>query len=181
MLNYQWVSNGVLELYTNSTGGANLGCGVYFEGKWHFYSGRKQILSDITFLELVPIFLAICLWKFQFTGMRIKLSCDNQAVVQILNIKSSRSERVMSLVREISMQCISQELWIKLLILFLVCSEKHSRQSLHKQIRSPTKFHRNSGSICRRSRLFSKCIIGWEHGKVVQIGGSTVWCALHRI
>jgi hypothetical protein len=42
--------------------------------------------------------------------MRIKFSCDNQAVVQILNIKSSRSERVMSLVREISMQCISQEL-----------------------------------------------------------------------
>jgi hypothetical protein len=39
----------------------------------------------------------------------------------------------------------------------------------------------DSGSICRRSRLFSKCIIGWEHGKVVQIGGSTVWCALHRI
>jgi hypothetical protein len=33
MLNYQWVSNGVLELYTDSTGGANLGGGVYFEGK----------------------------------------------------------------------------------------------------------------------------------------------------
>jgi hypothetical protein len=78
--------------------------------QWPKEWSKTEILSDITFLELVPIFLAIFLWKFQFTGMRIKFSCDNQAVVQILNIKSSRSERVMSLVREISMQCISQEL-----------------------------------------------------------------------
>jgi hypothetical protein len=78
--------------------------------QWPKEWSKTEILSDITFLELVPIFLAILLWKFQFTGMRIKFNCDNQAVVQILNIKSSRSERVMSLVREISMQCISQEL-----------------------------------------------------------------------
>ena len=42
MLSYQWVSNGVLELYTDSTGGANLGGGVYFEGKGYFYSGQKS-------------------------------------------------------------------------------------------------------------------------------------------
>lgn len=106
MLNSQWLSNNVLELYTDSAGGTNLGCGVYFQGKWAFLQWPKEwsktgILSDITFLELVPIFLAIFLWKFQFKGMRMKFSCDNQAVVQILNTKSSRSERVMSLVREI--------------------------------------------------------------------------------
>lgn len=54
-----WVSNETLQLYTPS-----LGCGAYFDGKWVQYRWPtnwedKQFLSDIAFLELIPILLAM--------------------------------------------------------------------------------------------------------------------------
>jgi len=66
---------------------------------------ESEILSDITFWEMVPFALACCLWKERFCSLKINFNSDNMAVVQILN---SKSDRVMSLVRLIvqsSMEC----------------------------------------------------------------------------
>ena len=106
MLSSEWVSNDCIQLYSDSAGNASLGCGVYFQGKWAFLKwpiewADSEILHDITFLELVPIFLAIFLWKHEFIGLRIRFNCDNQSVVHILNSKTSRSKRVMTLIRKI--------------------------------------------------------------------------------
>lgn len=99
-----WSSNEDLHLYTDSAGNKNLGCGVYLQGHWAYFGWPKKwqgssLMTDITFLELVPIVLAMCLFKTQFCDKKILFHTDNQAQVEILNKKSSKSKQVMQLVR----------------------------------------------------------------------------------
>lgn len=106
MLDVEWVSSVKLQLYTDSAGGAGLGCGCYLDGAWAFLQwpdswAESGILKDITFLEMVPIALAVLLWKNHFRGLRIQFNTDNMACLHILNSKSGKSERVMKLVRAI--------------------------------------------------------------------------------
>jgi hypothetical protein len=73
ILDKDWVSNVDLQLFTDSAGEGSTpltcqnGCGVFFMGKlcylqwpkkWH----NSDILRDMTFLEMLPIALEICLW-----------------------------------------------------------------------------------------------------------------------
>lgn len=106
MLDTEWVSANTLNLQTDSAGGSALGCGLYFDGHWCHMPwpdqwSKSDILRDITFLELIPIALAVCLWKEKFKEKRIQFACDNMAVVHILNSKTAKAERVMILVRAI--------------------------------------------------------------------------------
>ena len=106
MLDVEWVSSAQLQLYTDSAGGSGLGCGCYLDGAWSFLQWPDQwaisvILKDITFLEMVPIALAVMLWKRHFRGLRIQFCTDSMACLHILNSKSGKSERVMKLVRAI--------------------------------------------------------------------------------
>lgn len=56
-------------------------------------------MADITFLELVPIVLLLFLFKSDLCNKRFLFHTDNKALVSILNKKSSKSRRVMELVR----------------------------------------------------------------------------------
>lgn len=108
MLSNDWSPNSDLQLFTDGAGNPRFGCGVYFKGAWTCLKWPEtwvntDILSDITYLEMVPIALACYLWKDCFSSLKICFNCDNRAVVDILNAKSSKSERVMSLVRQIVM------------------------------------------------------------------------------
>ena len=73
-------------------------------GKWSFLQWpqewyQTEILKDITFLEIIPIALAICLWYHLFQKRKIAFHIDNLAVVAVLNTKSSKNVRVMTLLR----------------------------------------------------------------------------------
>jgi hypothetical protein len=62
-----WVSNKELDLFTDSAGSKHLGYGIYFTNQWAFFPWPKswqndEIMRDITFLELVPIALALYLF-----------------------------------------------------------------------------------------------------------------------
>jgi hypothetical protein len=54
---------------------------------------------NIIFLEIIPITLSIFLWHKLFYKKKIVLCIDNVAVVSILNSKTSKSARVMVLLR----------------------------------------------------------------------------------
>lgn len=106
MLDIDWSSSSVLELFTDSAGGSTKGCGSYFQGKWAFLKWPEEwsgtdILKDITYLEMIPIALSVYLWGNLFLKKKILINSDNKAVVEILNSKTSKSVRVMSLVRHI--------------------------------------------------------------------------------
>jgi hypothetical protein len=62
---------------------------------------KRGILQDITFLELFPVVVAIYLWGHQLENKKLMFNIDNKAVVTILNKKSSKSPRVMNLVRKL--------------------------------------------------------------------------------
>ena len=101
-----WASNETLELFIDSAGGQNRGFGIYFQRKWTQKCWPKEweemgILKDITFLELFPVVVALYIWGYQLKNKKIIFNIDNQSVVHIINQKSSKYVRVMSLVRHL--------------------------------------------------------------------------------
>lgn len=113
-----WVSNEDVQLFTDSAGGEQLGFGIYFQGHWCHDRWPSEwhtngITTDITALELFPIMAALFIWGPQLKNKKIKFNCDNKAVVHILNKLTSKSDRVMRLVRLITLQCLKLNIWIK--------------------------------------------------------------------
>ena len=93
-----------MEFYTESAGGASKGCGAYYKNKWAYLQWPAKwestdLLRDITFLEIIPIALSIYLWHKLFYKKKIVYYIDNMAVVYILNSKTSKSARVMVVLR----------------------------------------------------------------------------------
>ena len=99
-----WTDSDVLELFTDSAGSAAMGCGAYFSGQCVHFSWPEtwivsDILKDITFLEFVPVVLALAVWGNRLKNKKIKFNIDNLALVEILNSQTSKSKRVMNLMR----------------------------------------------------------------------------------
>lgn len=69
----------------------------------NFCSGVRRI---ITYLKLIPICLAVIGWGQKLRNKNVIFHCDNLGLVEILNSKSSRSPRVMSLVRPLLLRCM---------------------------------------------------------------------------
>jgi hypothetical protein len=59
----EWTSSDNLELFTDACGNKECGCGVYFKGSGVFLKWPSdltpEVLRDISYLELVPIMLAL--------------------------------------------------------------------------------------------------------------------------
>ena len=95
------MTNDGLQLLTDSSG--SLECGAFFQNKWIVLQWptewNRKILQDITFLELVHIVLAVTTWCKQLRNKKVIFHVDNLALVDILNSKSSKSSRVISLLR----------------------------------------------------------------------------------
>ena len=118
MLDKEWCSNSDLELFTDSAAGMGKGFGIYFEGRWAQSCWPSKwentdIMNDITFLELFPVVVAVNLWGSYLKNKKILFHVDNQAVVVIINKKSSKSQRVMSLVRKLVLVCLEFNILIK--------------------------------------------------------------------
>jgi len=99
-----WMSNVKFKLFTDSAGGKGKGCAAYLQGSWAYLEwpnewAESDILKDMTYLEIIPIALGILLWCNKFYLKNILFFSDNQAVVTVLNNKSCKSERVMSILR----------------------------------------------------------------------------------
>ena len=100
-----------LQLFTDASG--SIGYGGYLNGQWfqghwlpkHTLSKKRGI--SIEWQKLFPIYLACTLWGRSWSGQRIRMWCDNQSVVAIINSKHSKSPRVMDLLRAITLQTLS--------------------------------------------------------------------------
>ena len=78
-----------------------------------FLWSEAPILKDITFLELVPIVLAFHLWGHLLQNKKIVLRSDNQALIYILNKKSSKSRRVMHILRPLVLTSMIRNIHFK--------------------------------------------------------------------
>ena len=113
-----WLYNDHLQLFSDSAGGKEKGFGVYFNGKWAQASWSQSwiqtgIMTDITFMELFPVVVAVSIWGSHLANKRILFRIDNQAVVTIINKKSSKSSGVMSLVRKLVFVCLDFNILLK--------------------------------------------------------------------
>jgi hypothetical protein len=91
---------------------------IYFHGKWAQGCWPKEwadngILADITFLELFPVVISVHIWGIHLKNKRIMFNVDNQAVVAIINKKSSKSNRVMTLVRNLVLLSLQYNIMLK--------------------------------------------------------------------
>lgn len=103
------VLEGSMQIHSDAAG--TCGFGVYFNGrwcasKWPEHWAGTGIERDLTFLELFPILVAAVIWEAEFRNRRVVFWCDNQAVVRVVNKQTSRSERVMRLVRKLVLVCL---------------------------------------------------------------------------
>ena len=53
----------------------------------------------MTFLEFVPVLLAMFIWGESFENKKLKFRIDNNALVVIVNKRTSKSKKVMKLMR----------------------------------------------------------------------------------
>lgn len=112
------MTNSDLQLYTDSAGNANLGCGAILGKQWLVLAWPMEwkgcdIMRDITFLELVPIVLALYVWSDVLRNKKVVFHCDNLALVTVLNNKTSKSDRVMKLVRPLVMFALRKNVQFK--------------------------------------------------------------------
>ena len=99
-------STDFIPLFTDAAG--SIGYGAYlhplwFNGKWlpqHQLAPNQDI--SIAWQELFPIYLACALWGSLWGNKHVRFSCDNLAVVSILNTKSSKTPRIMDLLHPIT-------------------------------------------------------------------------------
>ncbi|XP_033762122.1 uncharacterized protein LOC117343748 [Pecten maximus] len=113
-----WLSDQSLELFTDSAGSSDLGCGAFYHKSWSFFKWpcswhKTEILRDITFLELVPILLAIHTWGNDLRDKKVIFRVDNSALATILNKKTSKLDRVMCLLRELILVSMQYNIQLK--------------------------------------------------------------------
>ena len=111
-----WVSNEDMQLFTDSAGGT--GFGAYFAGKWAYGSWPQSwvvqgIIDDITVLELFPLLVSLHIWGEHLRNKKILFRVDNFAVVHIVNSMTSKSDRVMSILRAFTLQCLKLNIAVK--------------------------------------------------------------------
>ena len=99
-----WLSNHILQLFTDSSGNPGLGCGAYFCGHWVQFPWPIQwhdlpLMRNLALLELIPIVLALYLWAPHLSQKRIIFRTDNIALVSIINKRSSKDKQIMKLIR----------------------------------------------------------------------------------
>jgi len=112
-----WYDVETLKLFTDSAGSADLGCGCYLSGKWTFFQwpphwANSKVTRNITFLEMVPVLLAILLWCTDIRN-RVLLHIDNSALVSVINNQISKSKRVMHLIRQFVLVCMRENIIFK--------------------------------------------------------------------
>lgn len=56
-------------------------------------------MRDLTFLELIPVVIAIELWGHDLQNKKVSFRVDNLSLVSVINKQSSKNKRVMELVR----------------------------------------------------------------------------------
>ena len=94
-----------IQLFTDAS--AANGYGAVFKNKWFF--GRFPSTwkkANIAFLELYPIVTAALVWGEAWKNHKIIFVTDNQALVAILNQKTSKLKPIMHLVRILVLHCL---------------------------------------------------------------------------
>ena len=124
-----WVSNAHIQLFTDSLGKRRNGFGTCLGNQWAYAKFpdswyQRDMLGDITFLEFFPILVSVYIWGNQLRNKKIIFRCDNKSVCHIINSLTSKSGRVMTLVRKFTLVILEYN---------IVCKSEHIR-GIHNEL-----------------------------------------------
>ena len=106
-----------ISFYTHSSRNKLLGCGGICGSNWFYTQWDKQFIEQaepsIAYLELYALTAGFLLYGHQFANQRIKVHCDNQSVVDMVNISSSSCKNCMVLIRIIVLHSMINNVRIK--------------------------------------------------------------------
>ena len=92
-------------MYSDSSLNPELGCGGTCLSSWFMLQWDADFIIDmkpsIAYLELYALTVGVLNWIKRFTGRNVALFCDNQAVVEMVNKKTSSCKNCMILIRMI--------------------------------------------------------------------------------
>ena len=91
-----------------STDACLTGCGGWCSGEFFSTGFPPEVVAKnfhINILELLTILVSLRLWSYRFSGLRIKLYCDNEVSVCVLNSGKSRDKVLLQVLREIVFIC----------------------------------------------------------------------------
>lgn len=101
------------EFFSDASAALDKGFACFFRGKWfaycwkdcgkRFLEGMLQDEISINYLELVGLTMGIIAFGHYFRNKRVKIYCDNQSVVGMINHSTSSSWRCMVLIRIITL------------------------------------------------------------------------------
>ena len=111
-LDYRFISNTTLHLYTDSA--ASIGFGGVYGNKW--FVGEWSLACrklNIAILELYPICVALYVWGNCIKNKSVVMHTDNMAVMYILNNHTSKDRQIMILVRFLVFTCMEHNIVIR--------------------------------------------------------------------
>ena len=90
------------ELEVTSDASGSRGFGAFFQGEW--FNGSwvsSQASQSIAYKELFPVVVAARIWGPQWSRSHVLFRCDNEAVVHILNSRTSKVPSLVHLLRHL--------------------------------------------------------------------------------
>ncbi len=98
---------------TDASGAAQLGFGCYLNGYWIAERWPEDVIkpdncTSTCFLELLALVCSVEKWVHLFRNKRVKIHCDNQAVVAVFNNCTSRCSKCMFLIRMMVGTCMKE-------------------------------------------------------------------------
>ena len=105
------------DLVVTADASGSLGFGAYFRGEW--FSGSwttSQFSQSIAYKELFPVVIAAHLWGPQWARHYVLFRSDNEAVVHILNSRTSKISDLMCLLRHL----LPSSMFLRFIILLLM-------------------------------------------------------------
>ncbi len=102
-----------VHLYTDAA--KSIGYGAILDSHWFAAQWPSSWWNDqnITLLELIPIAVALDVWKHHLRNKAVTIHSDNQALVYALNNQSSAEHRVMFFMRKVVLNSLQNNFLIK--------------------------------------------------------------------
>ena len=117
-----FISPGVVNIYTDASKSIGLGAVLgrqWFSAKW---PGSWWLDQNITFLEFIPITLALVAWHPVLSNKVVIFHTDNEALVSVINKQHSN---------EALIRCVLRGFILNLLKLNIVAKAKHIKGSVN--------------------------------------------------
>jgi hypothetical protein len=98
------------ELATDAASSVGFGCVFGSNWFWGAWPDKTWKSTNIAVLELYPIFVALHLWRSQFTDKVVRVLTDNQALVTVINRLYSRDAGLRRFLRPIADLCLGNNI-----------------------------------------------------------------------